>query len=336
MRSKAIIVFAATVTGLVCFGSGVALGQSDHWEVTPPTGDLAALLTSSGTFNDPSTPFGGQLLATFEGISTRRNKSSVVHAKREQTSARTKLEAGRDDLRSLLTLPSAAVPNDITFRPRIFGGGGFPVDPPQGLIRLNLQGAPTVTHPHLYAGIGTVVGGFLNGYRAGYRLSEFRLGFNSWESEKIAAREQGADMVQHFILGYGLTRYFLDNGSGVWSAGLSAFTYEFIAGEIMECFPQAGGISVRDVAVNLVAVTVGMLDHQHESPVRFWAGSNLTVNPSAPNEFDPYHIGIGVVVGKVGGLDLLCSVENWKDRLPLHPDLTDRQARNPSYYIERL
>jgi hypothetical protein len=171
---------------------------------------------------------------------------------------------------------------------------------------------------------------------AGYRLSEFRLGFNSWKSEKIAIREQGADMVQHFILGYGLTRYFLDNGSGVLSAGISAFTYEFVAGEVMESFPQAGGISVRDVAVNIVAVTVGMIDHEYDSPLRFWAGSNFAVKPSAPSEFDPYHIGVGVAVGRLAGLELVCSFENWKDTFPRHPDLDDPQEQSPSYYIERL
>lgn len=304
----------------------------------PATGDAhrVEVSTSSWAFNDAPRSFENQILASFESISTKGNISSVDHSKRDNFNSRTKYEAGRDDLRSLLTLPSAAVPNDITFRPRLFSSTGGSQSDSGRAIRLDVSRTVIVARPYLMAGIGTLVGGFANMRAAGYTLSEFRLGFNSWDSEKTAAREQGADMVQHFILGYGLTRYFLDNGSSVVGAGISAFTYEFVAGEVMECFPQAGGISVRDVAVNLMAVTVGMIDHEHDSPIRFWAGSNITVKPSAPSEFDPYHIGLGVAVGRVAGLEFICSFENWKDPLPRHPDLDDPQETTQAYFVERL
>jgi hypothetical protein len=240
--------------------------------------------------------------------------------------------AGGDVLRSFLTLPSVADPNSITpslyFPPswiRRNTSSAFSIPnrsvvsdgrPIRADLHFGPQRMPRVRRPHLWAGLGTLLGGAVNMQVSGYRLNEFHLRFNTWESEQIALREQGADMVQHFILGYGLTRYFLDNGSSPLVAGVSAFAYEFVAGEVMESFPQAGGISWRDVAVNVIAVTVGALDHNFKSPIRFRAGSQTDVAISTPNEFDPYRFSLGIAVARIGGLELIAAVQNWKDRLP--------------------
>jgi hypothetical protein len=186
---------------------------------------------------------------------------------------------------------------------------------------------PRVGMPHLWAGLGTVLGGFANVHLSGYRLRDFKLRVNSWESERLALKQQGADMVQHFILGYGLTHYFLANGSSPWAAGASAFTYEFIVGEVFESFPQAGGISWRDIVFDVIAVTVGAIDHRGDSPLRFRASSRIDAHVSAPSEFDPYRFSLGVAVGRVGGLELIAAVESWKDHLPTAADYhTDPDA----------
>ncbi|HUU46659.1 MAG TPA: hypothetical protein VM118_13085 [Acidobacteriota bacterium] len=256
-------------------------------------------------------------------------------------------EAGGDVLRSFLTLPSVADPNSVTPGPS-FSSPRNPAATTVGLTgpaafagRYSIGGTigghgpgrrslqvvvrpvpmPRVGTPHLWAGLGTVLGGVANMHLSGYRLGDFKFRVNSWESERIALREQGADMVQHFILGYGLTQFFLDNGSSPLAAGASAFAYEFVAGEVFESFPQAGGISWRDVVFDVIAVTVGVVDHGSDSPLRFRASSRIDARLSAPSEFDPYRFSLGVAVGRIGGLELIAAVESWKDHLPIAADL---------------